>query len=222
MDPVALTRALVDIDSTTGLEAEAGRWLVDYLRGLGYSVTTSDGTAAGQQAVVTQDHDKLVAEIGNKPLPFVQIKRDAFIVVVGEAIRELHRPLIERQQTFRLAGDGDAGNGVCMKHAHGIVARRVDGAVDCKACRIDAESERIVDDVAVEINCHEVGCGDFLEAHAIGVDQETVVTSRKPHRNVSVDAVVEAEPVNEPIGSGEVDSNLLGAVVVSRRTGMRS
>ncbi len=40
MDPVALTRALVDIDSTTGLEAEAGRWLVDYLRGLGYSVTT--------------------------------------------------------------------------------------------------------------------------------------------------------------------------------------
>lgn len=40
MDPVALTRALVDIDSTTGLEAEVGRWLVDYLRGLGYSVTT--------------------------------------------------------------------------------------------------------------------------------------------------------------------------------------
>jgi acetylornithine deacetylase len=40
VDPVALTRALVDIDSTTGLEAEVGRWLVDYLRGLGYSVTT--------------------------------------------------------------------------------------------------------------------------------------------------------------------------------------
>jgi acetylornithine deacetylase len=40
VDPVALTRALVDIDSTTGLEAEAGHWLVDYLRGLGYSVTT--------------------------------------------------------------------------------------------------------------------------------------------------------------------------------------
>ena len=40
MDPVALTRALVDIDSTTGQEAEAGRWLVDCLRGLGYLVTT--------------------------------------------------------------------------------------------------------------------------------------------------------------------------------------
>jgi acetylornithine deacetylase len=40
VDPITLTRALVDIDSTTGQEAEAGRWLVDYLRGLGYSVTT--------------------------------------------------------------------------------------------------------------------------------------------------------------------------------------
>jgi acetylornithine deacetylase len=40
VDPVALTRVLVDIDSTTGQEAEAGIWLVDYLRGLGYSVRT--------------------------------------------------------------------------------------------------------------------------------------------------------------------------------------
>ena len=39
MDPVALARALVDIDSTTGREAEAGRWLADYLRGNGFSVT---------------------------------------------------------------------------------------------------------------------------------------------------------------------------------------
>jgi acetylornithine deacetylase len=40
MDPVALTRALVDIDSTTGQEGDAGRWLADYLRGIGFSVTT--------------------------------------------------------------------------------------------------------------------------------------------------------------------------------------
>ncbi len=38
LDIVALTRALVDIDSTTGREAEAGRWLVSYLRGRGLSV----------------------------------------------------------------------------------------------------------------------------------------------------------------------------------------
>ncbi|MEO8255838.1 MAG: M20/M25/M40 family metallo-hydrolase [Acidobacteriota bacterium] len=39
MDPIALTRALVDIDSTTGREGETGRWLADYLRDLGFSVT---------------------------------------------------------------------------------------------------------------------------------------------------------------------------------------
>lgn len=46
VDPVALTCALVDIDSTTGVEGEAGRWLSTYLRGLGYSVTEQpvDGT----------------------------------------------------------------------------------------------------------------------------------------------------------------------------------
>jgi acetylornithine deacetylase len=39
IDPVALTRSLVDIDSTTGREAEAGRWLAEFLRGRGYHVT---------------------------------------------------------------------------------------------------------------------------------------------------------------------------------------
>jgi len=35
---VALTRALVDIDSTTGREGAVGRWLADYLRGRGWAV----------------------------------------------------------------------------------------------------------------------------------------------------------------------------------------
>jgi acetylornithine deacetylase len=39
VDLVALTRSLVDIDSTTGREGEAGRWLADYLRRRGYAVT---------------------------------------------------------------------------------------------------------------------------------------------------------------------------------------
>jgi len=42
VDPVTqikLTRELVDIDSTTGREAEAGAWIAKTLRGLGYQVT---------------------------------------------------------------------------------------------------------------------------------------------------------------------------------------
>ena len=38
-DPVTLTRALVDIDSTTGQEGDAGRWIADYLRDRGWEVT---------------------------------------------------------------------------------------------------------------------------------------------------------------------------------------
>ena len=46
MDPVELARALVDIDSTTGKEQEAGAWLSRYLRDQGYEVSVqpvSDG-----------------------------------------------------------------------------------------------------------------------------------------------------------------------------------
>jgi len=46
IDPVALTRSLVDIDSTTGREGEAGRWLACCLRELRYQVVeqpVSDG-----------------------------------------------------------------------------------------------------------------------------------------------------------------------------------
>jgi acetylornithine deacetylase len=46
VDPVRLTRTLVDIDSTTGREGEAGTWLAGYLRELGYTVDeqpVSDG-----------------------------------------------------------------------------------------------------------------------------------------------------------------------------------
>jgi acetylornithine deacetylase len=39
VDPVAFARGLIDIDSTTGREGEAGRWLARELRELGFAVT---------------------------------------------------------------------------------------------------------------------------------------------------------------------------------------
>jgi len=38
VDPISLTRTLIDIDSTTGREAEAGAWLARFLGQLGYQV----------------------------------------------------------------------------------------------------------------------------------------------------------------------------------------
>lgn len=64
VDPVALTRDLVDIDSTTGREAEAGRWLAGFLRDRGFTVSELpvDGTrfnvlaTCGQPDVVFSTH----------------------------------------------------------------------------------------------------------------------------------------------------------------------
>ena len=59
VDPVALTRALVDIDSTTGREGEAGRWLADYLRGRGFSVT---------EQAVDDERFNVIATVGERPV----------------------------------------------------------------------------------------------------------------------------------------------------------
>jgi acetylornithine deacetylase len=66
VDPVSLARRLIDIDSTTGREAEVGRVLSDYLRARGYSVLeqplNADLTrfnvvaAAGEPHVVFSTH----------------------------------------------------------------------------------------------------------------------------------------------------------------------
>jgi acetylornithine deacetylase len=64
VDLVEVTRSLVDIDSTTGREREAGRWLADYLRTLGFTVEEQpvDDTRfnilarIGEPAVVLSTH----------------------------------------------------------------------------------------------------------------------------------------------------------------------
>ncbi|OFV91277.1 MAG: hypothetical protein A3G76_06845 [Acidobacteria bacterium RIFCSPLOWO2_12_FULL_65_11] len=64
MDPIAFTRALVDIDSTTGREAEAGRWLSRQLREAGFTVVEQEVDAtrfnilalAGPPTVVFSTH----------------------------------------------------------------------------------------------------------------------------------------------------------------------
>jgi acetylornithine deacetylase len=54
VDIVALTRSLVDIDSTTGREGECGRWLSDYLRGRGCAVVEQRVDDARFNVIVNQ------------------------------------------------------------------------------------------------------------------------------------------------------------------------
>jgi acetylornithine deacetylase len=64
VDPVALAASLIDIDSTTGREGEAGTWLAEFLREQRFSVTTQPVDAgrfnilatAGPPSVVLSTH----------------------------------------------------------------------------------------------------------------------------------------------------------------------
>jgi acetylornithine deacetylase len=68
VDPVAFARGLIDIDSTTGREADAGRWLATHLRELRFEVTeqpvdgergnviATTGPAADSPVVVLSTH----------------------------------------------------------------------------------------------------------------------------------------------------------------------
>ncbi len=63
MDPletVAFARALVDIDSTTGREADAGRWLAARLAGLGYTVVEQPLARGCANVLATLDPPEVV------------------------------------------------------------------------------------------------------------------------------------------------------------------
>ncbi len=60
VDPVALTRSLVDIDSTTGREGEAAAWLAGFLRGLRYTVVEQPVSAGRINVYAHLDTDPVV------------------------------------------------------------------------------------------------------------------------------------------------------------------
>ena len=59
-DPIAFARALINIDSTTGQEAEAGAWLARELRGLGYTVVEQPLDRGCANVIATLDPPAVV------------------------------------------------------------------------------------------------------------------------------------------------------------------
>jgi acetylornithine deacetylase len=60
MDLLAFARALIDIDSTTGREADAGRWLAGVLRALGYTVLEQPVEGGRANVIATLDSPAVV------------------------------------------------------------------------------------------------------------------------------------------------------------------
>jgi acetylornithine deacetylase len=60
LDLIALTRSLVDIDSTTGREGDCGMWLAAYLRYLGWTVDEQEVGGGRSNVIATLDPPTIV------------------------------------------------------------------------------------------------------------------------------------------------------------------
>ena len=117
VDPVALTRQLVDIDSTTGNEGEVGRVLAAYLRERGYSVLEQPLDADGR---------------GLKPSPS-KGDRINVIAAVGEpkVVFSTHFDCVPPFFPSRIEDGKIFGRGAC--DAKGILAAQVAAAERLRA-----------------------------------------------------------------------------------------
>ena len=108
MDPlglVALSRTLIDVDSTTGREGDCGRWLAAYLRYLGWSVDEQPVSEGRINVIATLDPPSVVFSTHFDCVP----------------------PFI----TSRVAGERLYGRGAC--DAKGILASQVMAAERLRA-----------------------------------------------------------------------------------------
>ena len=108
MDPVDLARGLIDIDSTTGREGEASRWLARHLRELGFAVT---------EQPVDGDRANVVATANPTSTPRV--------------VLSTHFDCVPPFFSSRVDGDRLYGRGSC--DAKGILAAMVAAASGCSA-----------------------------------------------------------------------------------------
>jgi acetylornithine deacetylase len=108
VDIVTLTRALVDIESTTGQEGDVGRWLADYLRRRDYAVTAQPVDAKRFNVIAT-------------------VKDAAGVAATPAVVLSTHLDCVPPFFPSRVEGDRLHGRGAC--DAKGILAAQV-AAVD--------------------------------------------------------------------------------------------
>jgi acetylornithine deacetylase len=115
VDPLALARQLIDIESTTGNEGEVGAWLAAYLRGRGYSV-------------LEQPLEPLPAPGSRLPAPRINV-----IAAVGEpkVVFSTHFDCVPPFFPSRVENGTLYGRGSC--DAKGILAAQVAAAERLRA-----------------------------------------------------------------------------------------
>ena len=87
--------------------------------------------------MVAQHEEIRRAEVGLQARLFIVAQGDAFVVVVAQRSQHEGRLLRDRQYAGLLRADRNAGAGVRVQDATGVLARGMDGAVDDEAGLVD-------------------------------------------------------------------------------------
>jgi hypothetical protein len=157
--------------------------------------------------VVAQDHDALVAQVGEQALALLHVEGHALVVVICHLVVDQQRVLRKRQQAFVLRRYAAAVARVQVDHAFELGPCGVDAAVDDEAGRVD-DVVGIAQQLAVLVDLDQARGGDLLEHHPVGVEQELVVGAGDARREVVADQVGPAEQRHQPVGRGEVQAYL--------------
>ena len=163
--------------------------------------------AGGQQTMVAQDQILLLAQVGLQARDLVAPQSQAFVVMVGHVVHHKGGLLADGQQAGFQRADRHTRFGVGVHHAMRIVPYRVDGAVDGEAGGVHREF-RGQEFVAVHVDFHQAGRGDFIEHQTVGVDQELRLAARdavgQAQADVGEHQIAPAVHGHQAVGGGEL------------------
>ncbi len=162
-----------------------------------------NGFATGEQTVVAQDQDVVVAEVFAKPGAFFGVDAGAFEVVVADLAVIAYGVHRDGQQAVGQCRDGHAGSGVSVDDALNVRTHHVDGRVDDKAGGVDLLIP-VANDVAFGVDFDEVGSSDFVEAVAVWIDEEVVVWAGDADGGMGPDEFVPAVVVDDAVSGSEL------------------
>ena len=156
--------------------------------------------------VIRHEQDALVAELRCGARPFFGRGGGALeVVVIGHQVVETQAREAERLEAAVFeTGDGGRVRHVGVQHASGLRVRHVDSGV--QGDRGELDLALAFELVARIIDRDQAARGDLGPVQAVGVDQETVLSSRHAQREVIADALVQLQPRGQAEGSGEVDA----------------
>ncbi|MOA27850.1 hypothetical protein D3C78_1487520 [compost metagenome] len=135
--------------------------------------------------MIGKDQVGVISQVPLQAHFLVRVQGDSFVRVIGQAGTDKYRLLRKRQQTVLLHRHGDPFRGMGVQDTTNVLPRLMHSTVNDEAGRVDVV--RAIQQLgARHVHFYQVGCSDFVEHQAVGIDQE-FFGSRNLGGNMRVD-----------------------------------